>query len=108
MYFAFPAGQLRGRLERSPYDVVNPEDTDLTFLGFFEWRDTPWHEPKFEIYSVKNHTPSLQFYADDYEKLVLHMLINMCKIEEVTGDEKSKVIIEKKYLPVYSAEVFPW
>lgn len=64
--------------------VPDPADTRRKFLGSFSYRDSPYWSPRLREYTVqKQQPPQLRLFNDmpNEERVVLHFLVNRCRIE---------------------------
>lgn len=95
LYPIIPATRYIGKLE-TPYLEVYLADDVRRQISPIRVYDSPADEPKLMVWTVKDmETFYTQFYNEgsDYEKLIMHFIINRCKIERVeTVPEKYRVI----------------
>lgn len=95
LYIQIPAGKYFARLEK-PELFPNPLIPQLRYISPISCDVSPHTMPKLRIHAVKDLEPViLQLYNDlsDYAKVVLHFLINRCRIVEVPPEE-AKVVRE--------------
>jgi len=112
LYPFWPSTDPYLKLEKSGYRPDTTSD-DLRYLGGYLEEETPWTRPLLREYCVnKDWMPDLvyQIYNDDpqTQHFALKGTVNRCKIEEVYGDEKRRVIAERRYrfIPHYTIMVW--
>ncbi len=95
-----PANKSLHRLE---YAQMEPDVTNAQrlFLGAYTAKDSPYEDPRFKIYAIKNFTPLIMrtfvLAGVDYEKVVAGLIVNRCKLTKLdnpTAEDlrKAKVI----------------
>jgi len=104
VYPAHPYHKFILRLEQ-PEFYPNPEDVDKRYIGFYETLESPFRKPRLVIYTVEGmEPPALVFYNDnnDYEKIVMKMIINATHMEEIAPEEAPAT-----YLTIITPEEYP-
>jgi len=95
VYPIIPSEHYINKLE-SPYLEVSLSDEIKRQMSPLRVYDSPANEPKFMVWTVKDmETFYTRIYNEgsDYEKLIMHFIVNRCKIEQVDYvPEKYRVI----------------
>lgn len=84
LYVRFPQGNIRGGLEKGVYSTPDPDDTTMRMLGYYTEEDLENH--RLEVFEAYGKGPDFEienFVVDT--KVVLDMVVNEMKIEEVEG-----------------------
>lgn len=102
-YFDIPSGKDVSYLE---YSAMYPDHTDSTkrYIGARKPEDSPYEDHRIKFYLVKDLAPLImRLYTlpgVDYEKIVCGLMINKCKLRELTNpsdDEKLKAKVIRYY-----------
>jgi hypothetical protein len=79
-------------------------DSKKLYLGAFQAKDSPYDDPQFKVYFVRKFTPLIMrvyvHSALDYEKVVVGLTVNRCKMTELTApneDQKAKAKVIRYY-----------
>jgi len=90
MYVRWPSTDYFARLEKAEFVPPEPDQlatlTDRRYIAYLDETITPYHQPRYREYTIKDMEPiQLVLYNDSVkpEKVVLRFLINRCKIEEI-------------------------
>jgi len=94
IYVRWPSTDYLNRLEKAEFVPPEPDALSSTanverrYIGFFDETVTPYYQPKYREYTIKDMEP-IQYviYNDSVksEKVVLRFIVNRCRIEEYTG-----------------------
>jgi len=101
-----PAGKSISQLE---YAQMYPDldDDEKKYLGARQPKDSPYDDPRIKMYLVKDLSPLIMrlftLEGVDYEKIVVGLTINKCKMREIEAPSqddllKAKVIRYYDYL----------
>jgi len=95
IYPIIPSDHYINKLE-SPYLEIRVEDEIKRQVSPLRVYDSPVKEPKLLVWTVKDmETFYTRFYNEgsDFEKLIMHFIVNRCKIEQITFEpERYKII----------------
>lgn len=78
-------------LHRLEYAQMDPDiaNAKRLYLGAFQAKDSPYDDPQIKAYFVRKFTPLImRVYVHsgvDYEKVVVGLTVNRCKLTEVTS-----------------------
>jgi hypothetical protein len=82
-------------------DITNAK---RLYLGAFKPSDSPYEDPQIRAYFVRKFTPLImRVYVHsgvDYEKVVVGLTVNRCKLTEITSpsdDQKAKAKVIRYY-----------
>jgi hypothetical protein len=114
--FYVPAGQNLSRLEQTTMVAPDPPTivagnfaSPLRYLGQRKWCDSPYEDKKIYIYTIAGMDAlimrlfvdsGLPVIATDYEKIIVGLVINKCRLVEVTAPT-SKMTEAAKTIPSY-------
>lgn len=105
LYIRWPTNEYRMILEHPAYAPVPTETTDRKYIGFVDWRQSPFSDDpedlRFEMFFVRDWMPTFDCMPNtilDYVKMVARFLINQVTIHPVT-DEKVRAKLENMELP---------
>jgi len=116
--FYIPASQPLSRLEQNTMVAPDPPTiitaanftSPLRYLAQRKWRDSPYDDKKLYIYTVAQMDAlimrlfvdsGLPVIATDYEKIIVGIVVNKCKLVEVTN--LTPAILDKcKEIPYYT------
>jgi len=96
IYPVIPSNVFINKLE-SPYLEVRLEDVIRRQISPIRVCDSPIANPKLMVWSVKDmETFYTTIYNEgsDFEKLVMHFIVNRCKIEQVPSEPKEYRVIQ--------------
>lgn len=101
VHFYIPAGEAVSRLEQANM-IPNVTSATLRYLGAKKPSDSPYEDKRIFIYSVKDLEPIiLRVFVDSgiaFEKCVLGLEVNKCRLVEVTDPTKEQLTKAKKLL----------
>jgi len=107
-YFMIPAGDHISRLEQSqmiPPSAL-PFSPTLRYLAAKKTEDSPYHDKRIFVYTVKDLEPFImRLYVDSgvtFEKIVTGMVINRCRLNPVQATDTIK--LKAKEILYYTEE----
>ena len=93
-----PSGKALHRLEYAQMEPVITNAKRL-FLGAFDEKDSPYDDPRFKFYAIKNFTPLIMrtyvLAGVDYEKIGVKLIVNRLKLREIENPTQEQLLKAK-------------
>jgi hypothetical protein len=90
LYSRWPTNDFTRQIQ-DPNFSVNPTDPDLRLIGYTDHISSPFHDPRFRWFWIKDQLPSFVALADSgpaaagmYQKVLLRFIINVLGLQEET------------------------